>query len=101
MAEKRSAFMPSHIAWPSVPRPRKTGQLEDLGYFSEMRGSGFSSVTISPVGLAYGDAIAVRRAHHDAFHHGLAADQGRFLAAFEDGQQLDMREKTQETAQVQ
>ena len=80
--------MPSHMAWPSVPRPRRIGSLK-IGYFSDMRGSGLSSVTISPFGFAHRDAIAVRRAHHDAFHHGLAADQ-RFLAAFEDGQHLNV-----------
>ena len=62
-----------------------------------MRGSGFSSVTISPLGLAHRHTIAVRGAHHDAFHDGLPADQG-FLAAFEDGQHLNMGKKTKKSA---
>ena len=37
--------------------------------------------------LAHRHAVTVRRAHHDAFHHGLAADKG-FLAAFQDRHQL-------------
>ena len=44
------------------------------------------------VGPADGDSPGVRRAHHDAFEHGLTADQ-RLLAAFESGQQLDGDEK--------
>src|ERR1022692_1759740 len=48
--------------------------------------------------LADRDTIAVRGAHHDALDYGLAADQ-RFLAAFEDGHHLDMREKTKEGTQ--
>ena len=35
--------------------------------------------------FATGDGPCVRRAHHNAFEHGLAADQ-RFFAAFEGGQ---------------
>ena len=65
---------------------------------SDMRASGFSSVTISPDRLADRHTIAVRGAHHDALDHGLPADQ-RFLAAFEDGHHLNVREKTKKGAQ--
>src|SRR5436190_24311863 len=40
-----------------------------------------------------GDRPCVRAAHHNAFEHGLAADQ-RFLAAFERGQMLNRYQKT-------
>jgi hypothetical protein len=40
----------------------------------------------------------VRGAHHDALDDRLPADEG-FLTAFEDGQHLNMREKTNEGAQ--
>jgi len=33
-----------------------------------------------PGGLAAGDCPGVRRAHHDALEHGLAADEGFFSA---------------------
>ena len=49
-AENLSAFMPSDMAWNSVPMPRKIGYLK-IGYLSDMRGSGISSVTISPLAL--------------------------------------------------
>ena len=49
-------------------------------------------------GLADGHTVAVRGAHHDALDNGLPADQ-RFLAAFEDGHQLNMREQTKKSAQ--
>ena len=49
-AENRSAFMPSHIAWPSDAKPAHHGHLK-IGYLSESRASGFSSVTISPFAL--------------------------------------------------
>ena len=49
------------------------------------------------VGLAHRHAIAVGRAHHDAFHDGLAADEG-FLAAFQDRHQLGMGKKTKKRA---
>src|ERR1035441_691044 len=48
--------------------------------------------------LAHGHTVAVRGAHHDALDNGLPADQ-RFLAAFENGHQLDVREKTKVGAQ--
>ena len=94
LAENFNAFTPSHIAWPSVPTPRRTGYLK-IGYFSETRGSGDSSVTISPFGFADRHAVAVRRAHHHAFDDGLAADEG-LLAAFQHGKQLRVRRQTDE-----
>jgi hypothetical protein len=53
LAENFSAFMPSDIAWPSVPRPRSTGyfSLKATACLSDMRATGMSSVTISPEGL--------------------------------------------------
>ena len=48
--ELAAPCMPSFMAWYSVPTPRKTGYLKIL-YFSDMRASGISSVTISPFGL--------------------------------------------------
>ena len=51
-------------------------------------------------GFANRDAVAVRRAHHDAFHDGLAADK-RFLAAFENGQKLGVHRKAQKTSNGQ
>ena len=62
-----------------------------------MRASGISSVTISPFGFAHRHAVAVGRPHHDAFHHGLSADEG-FLAAFQDRHHLDMGKKTEKGA---
>ncbi len=50
-------------------------------------------VAISPEGLAHGDRPGVRRAHHDAFKHGLAADQGLFTT-FERRQKLHGHEKS-------
>src|SRR5690349_24688467 len=49
-AEKRRALMPSDMAWPSTPSPRSTGYLK-IRYFSDMRATGISLVTTSPVGL--------------------------------------------------
>ena len=43
--------------------------------------------------FAAGDGPSVRRAHHHALEHGLAADQG-FLAAFKRGQQLHGHQET-------
>ena len=40
------------------------------------------------IGPADADAPGMGRAHHDAFEHGLAADQG-FLTALQSGQELD------------
>ena len=45
------------------------------------------------IGLSDRDAVAVRRSHHHAFHHGLAADERRFFSVFEHGQELNVREK--------
>ena len=42
--------MPSHMACPSMPSPRSPGYLK-IVYFSDMRGTGISLVTISPEGL--------------------------------------------------
>lgn len=56
-------------------------------------GDGFFFHDDFAIGFAYGDAIAVRRAHHYALHDGLTADEG-FLTAFEHGEHLDMGEKT-------
>ena len=50
LAENCSAFTPSVIACPSVPSPRRMGSLK-IGYFSDIRGSGLCSVTISPFDL--------------------------------------------------
>ena len=49
-AENLSAFMPSDMAWASVPTPRKIGYLKIL-YFSDILGSGICSVTMSPLVL--------------------------------------------------
>jgi hypothetical protein len=43
-------------------------------------------------GLAASDAPGMRRAHHNAFEHGLAADQ-RLLAAFEGREKLNADQK--------
>ena len=99
LAEKRSAFMPSDIACPSVPSPRRNGQLESRVLLRHPRERAFFGDDLA-IRLAHRDAIAVRGAHHDAFHHGLAADQ-RFFAAFQDGQHLNMRAKAQETSDRQ
>jgi hypothetical protein len=40
----------------------------------------------------------VRRTHHDAFEHGLAADQG-FFATFKRGQKLDGDQESDEISQ--
>jgi hypothetical protein len=44
--------------------------------------------------FAAGDSPGVRRAHHNAFEHGLSADQ-RFFAAFEGGKKLYGGEESQ------
>ena len=80
LPENFRARKPSVIAWPSVITPRSTGQAIQ-GCFSERRSSGSLWVTISPDGLRQAMRPGMRRAHHNAFEHGLAADQ-RFLAAF-------------------
>jgi hypothetical protein len=45
------------------------------------------------VRLAAGNGPGVRGAHHDAFEHSLAADEG-FFAAFKRWQELDGDQKT-------
>ena len=42
----------------------------------------------------------MRGTHHDAFHDGLATDEG-LLAAFEDGKHLDVREEAEERSEGQ
>jgi hypothetical protein len=42
----------------------------------------------------------VRSAHHHPFHHGLAADEG-FLAAFQYGQHLNVREQAEKCSEGQ
>ena len=89
--------MPSDIAWPSVPSPRSTGNLKNRVLLGHPRHRHLFGDDLA-VGLANRDAIAVGRAHHDAFHDGLAADEG-FLAALEDREHLNMREKTKESTE--
>ena len=48
--------------------------------------------------FAHGNAPGVRRTHHDAFEHGLAADQ-RFFGAFERGKELEDGLESQYLAQ--
>jgi hypothetical protein len=73
-----------------VPTPRKTGYLKILCCLGDARQGHFLGDDFA-VRLAHRHAVAVRGAHHDALHHGLPADEG-FLAAFEDGHQLNLRE---------
>ena len=68
----------------------ENGQFEDLVLLGKTRqrhllGDDFARW------LAHRNAIAVRRAHHDAFHDGLASDE-RLFAALEDGHQLRVRQ---------
>jgi hypothetical protein len=49
-------------------------------------------------GLAAGDRPGVRRAHHHAFQHSLAADQG-FFATFKRGQKLHGHQETHDISQ--
>ena len=84
------------MAWQSVPTPRKTGSLKIL-CFSERRGQRLLVGDDFAVGLAHRHAVAVGRAHHDALHHGLPADEG-LLAAFQDGHHLSVQEKLEKSA---
>ena len=65
-----------------------------------MRGSGHSSVTISPFAFRTATQYAVRRAHHDTFDDCLAADKG-LLTTGECRQHLQMRVETEKTAHGQ
>ena len=65
------------------------------GYFSDMRDDRHFLGDDFAGGLADRDAIAVRGAHHDAFHDRLAADE-RLLAAFQNGEHLYVRETGEE-----
>ena len=58
LAENRSAFMPSDMAWPSVPSPRRTGSLK-IGYFSEIGQRALFGHDLA-IRLANRDAVAVR-----------------------------------------
>ncbi len=80
-------------AWPRVITPRTTGHPIHL-CFSERRSSGSEWVD-NLARWACGTAIApsVRRAHHHAFQHGLAADQS-LLSAFQRRQQLERDKET-------
>jgi hypothetical protein len=49
-------------------------------------------------GFTAGNGPGVRRAHHHAFQHGLAANQG-FLPALKGGKKLDSDEETNEISQ--
>ncbi len=97
LAENRRARAAElHAPGRACPSRAAPGSLK-MGYCSDMRASGISSVTISPLGFAHRHAVAVGRAHHDAFHDRLAADEG-FLAAFQDGHHLHVGKKAEKGA---
>src|SRR5207248_9686876 len=82
---ERHRVTKSHDAtddWPAHPFMLFGEPLQWLAYARKFTGL-----------LAAGDAPGMRRAHHNAFEHGLDADQ-RLFAAFECGQQLDGYKKT-------
>ena len=93
---KLGASRPSAMVWPILPRPRSTGYLK-IGYLSAILRNRVLLGDDLAVGLAHGDAVAVRRQHHHAFHHRLAADE-RFFTAFQHGQHLQMRGQAQESS---
>ena len=64
---------------------------------SEGRSSGSLCVKISPEGLRP-HTPRVRRAHHHAFQHGLAADQSGLFATLQGREQLHRCQKTQNCA---
>ena len=91
--------MPSHIAWPSVPKPRSTGHLKMRVSLGEARQRTFFGDDFA-VGFAHGDAIAV--GERIITPSMTAWPPTRLsLRHFREWEELDMREKTQETAQVQ
>jgi hypothetical protein len=57
--------------------------LEGLGHGNDLAGR-----------LAAGDRPGVRRAHHHAFEHGLAADKS-FFSALKGGEKLNSGEKSE------
>src|SRR5215472_7081905 len=50
--------------------------------------------------LADGNPPGVRRAHHYPFQHGLASDEGFLGRAFQRGQKLQSKKRTQSTTQI-
>ena len=51
-------------------------------------------------GLAHGNAPGMRRAHHDAFKHCLAADERGFLSVFKDRQKLGRGQEPAKLTQI-
>ena len=78
------------MAWYRVPMPRRMGNLKMRILLRHARQGHLFGDDLA-TRLAYRDAIAVGRAHHDAFHDGLPADQ-RLFAALKDGHHLGMNE---------
>ncbi len=68
-------------------------------FFGEARDGEFFGDDVAR-SFADRDAIAVRGAHHDAFHDGLSADQ-RLFTGFENGEKLGVEEKAKESADGQ
>ena len=95
--ENLVAFAPSAMVWPMRPRPAEDGILEDRILVGDLRHRVLVSDDLA-LRIAHGDAVTVRRQHHHAFHHGLAADEG-FLTAFQNGQHLQMGCQAQEASQ--